>query len=227
MNFLALVQKTGRDSGTVTGSNPASVASQTGWNLQIVNAVLDAWNNIQNEQAAWRWLEGEFEEVTIANTKRYTATGWDITRFSEWIIRPRAVTMYLTATGVSDEGELGYISWDRWKQLYDRGTQTADRPIHYSISPANEFCLGPVPSAVYTVRGPYRKGNQTLSVNADTPEMPERFHELIVCDALELLAGHDEAPTAVAVAAHKQGPLRSALMRDQLPRIEVGAAPIA
>lgn len=225
--YLQLCQKTARDSGTVTGTNPASVASQTGWLLQIVNAVNDAWQRIQNAEATWRWLDTGFEGDTIVNTTAYTSTSWSLTRFSEWITEKGSVTIYKDSLGVSDEGELEFIDWLKYRQLYDRGTQTANRPIHWSISPANEFCLGPKPDAVYTVRGRYRKGNQTLSANADTPEMPDRFHELIVQEALEILAGQDEAPNAIIVAKGAKASYWSALRRDQLPQITIGGEPIA
>ena len=225
--FIQLCQKTARESQTVSGTYPTSVSDQTGWLLQIVKAVVDAWENIQNKHPDWRWMRADFEGDTISGTARYTAAGWSLTRFAEWITEPDVITIYKDSTGVSDEGPLTFKPWQEWQRLYDRGTQTANRPVHWSISPTNEFCLGPKPDAVYTVRGPYRKGNQTLANNTDEPEGPGRFHNAIVYEALEILAGFDETPAAVVTARSKLLKIMDGLERDQLPRLELGGDPIA
>lgn len=232
MNYLQICQKTARDSGTISGTAPSSVTSQSGRLLKVVNFVNDAWQDIQNARNAWLWLRAEFSKDTIAGTARYTATAWGLARFADWIVDHRVsgrypTSIYLKATGVADEGAISLIGWDDWKAKYGRGSQTNGRPTQYAVSPAMELCLGSVPDAVYVVNGEYRKGNQTLSANADTPEMPDRFHELIVRRALELLAGHDERPIAFADSKVKASEMYFALERDQLPGIAAGREPLA
>lgn len=234
MNYLQLCQKVARESGTISGTAPSAVTNQTGRLLKIVNYVNDAWLAIQNHRNAWQWMRAEFsDKVTIAGTARYTATGWDLTRFRAWVIDNPAtgyqpLSLYKQSEGVSSEGPINFISWQLWRGRYGRGSPATDstyrnQPSEYSVSPALELCLGPIPDAVYVVRGEYRKSAQTLSANDDTPEMPADFHDLIVQYALELLAGHDEAPAAFANSKAAKSVIYANLEREQLPPIDAWA----
>lgn len=227
MNYLELAQMAARESGTVSGTLPSSVANQTGRLLKIVNWVDIAWRHIQNKRSAWLWMRADWEGETSAGAARYTAASFNLTRWAEWIVEDDIVTLYKKSEGVSDEGVILNLPWREYRRLYDRGEQDSDRPVHYSISPAGEFCLGPKPDAVYVVRGEYRKSPQTLSANADTPEMPSRFHELIAWYALLLLAEHDEGQFHTAIAMRRYRDMMSELERDQLPRLEITAEALA
>lgn len=230
--YLQLSQKVARDSGTVSGTAPSAVTSQTGWLLKIVNWVADAWQDIQNAHDNWLWMMGEFSKTTTSGTARYTAAGWNISPFADWIVDNPVTgefttSLYLTSTGVSDEGAIRLISFARWMSKYGRGTQTNGRPTEYAISPALEFCLGPIPDNTYTVKGRYRKGNSVLAANADTPEMPARFHDLVARRALELLSGHDESPIAFADSKVKKDSMFYALERDQIQKFNTDSGPLA
>ena len=233
MNFLQLCQKTAKLSGTVNSDGlPAAVTGQTQLRLiRIVDYTALAYTDIQNIHAEWRWLQGELPAataLTVSGTARYLPATWNIdSRFAEWIAGQDTMSIYLTATGESNENTLRFICWDEYRAKYLRGSQTNNRPIEYAISPANEFCLGPIPDAVYTIRGPYRKSPQTLAVNADTPEMPARYQDMIWRKALMLLHAYDES--AFAVASHEIQYLADLenLERDQLPVIEIRAMALA
>jgi hypothetical protein len=224
--FLQLCQMVARESGTVSGTQPVAVTGQTGRLGKIVFWVDEAWRQIQNRRNAWFWMDTEFSGTTTASSPRYTAASFSLSPWAAWITKERTLSIYLTATGVSDESYLMFMPWDTWKQRYDFGTQTNDRPSYYSVSPAGELCFGPIPDDTYTVRGRYRKGAQSLTANGDIPEMPERFHDLIGWEALLLLQEHDEAQIPIAVAMRRRRELTSDLERDQLPPIEIGG-PIA
>lgn len=221
--FLQLCQQTARDSGTVSGVQPTTVVSQTGWLGTIVAAVSNAWVDIQNDRNAWAWMRKEFTGGLLADTAEYTPASFGLTDHAEWIDDEGCVTIYLTATGVSDENALSRIDWADWRKRYDRGSQTSARPAHYAVRPRDgALCFGPTPDAAYTVRGEYRSTPQVLAVNADIPEMPERFHDAIKYRALMLLGQHDEAPAAVNYPANEFRRVMGDLMRDQLPRVRIG-----
>ncbi len=229
--FLELCQGVARESGTFSGLQPTSVANQSGRSLKVVNWTNEAWEIIQNLEASWKWLRTEFDlsnTVTIADTARYTPAAWNITDLAEWITEEREVTMYLSSTGVSDEGNLTYIDWVDFRFLYTRGTQNTDRPFHWSVSPANEFCLGPTPDAVFVVNGEYRQTGQVMEENDDVPSLPARFHDIIIWQGVIILGEHDEAPPdAVATALRKYAMYLAALKRDRLPRVHIAAEAIA
>jgi|TARA_Y100000310_G_scaffold151285_1_gene150852 hypothetical protein len=219
--FLEICQKVARESGTISGVQPAAVTSQVGRLLEVVNWVIDAWHDIQSDRPNWLWMRKEFSDVTIASTAKYAATAWSLTSFSRWVVEPKVVTIYLTATGVSDEGELANITWATWRERYGRGTQTEDRPVEYAISPDGQFCLGPIPDAVYTISGEYYEGRQTLAADGDIPNMPERFHDAIVWKALMKLARRDENAEGKVDFEAEYTSIKEDLERDQLPQISI------
>ncbi len=229
--FLQIAQKAARDSGVISGLRPTVVTGQTGDLLKIVEFVKEAWRDIQNRHASWRWMRKEFTGTTSASSARYTAASFNLTDHAEWIIdrsgNEYPTTLYLQATGVSDEREIGFIPWATYVRHYLRGSQTNQRPVHFSVSPANEFCLGPVPDDTYVVRGGYRQDTQELAANADTPGMPARFHDLIAHLAVMKFGGHDEASFSYADSKSKADAMMFALERDQLPMMTITARPIA
>lgn len=226
--YKELCQDVARECGTFSGVVPTAVTGQNGRLLKVVNWTADAWVMIQNLHASWKWMRQEFpvaNTVTISGTARYTPASWSITDLAEWINEDGLITIYKSATGVSDEGELDPISWAEYRYLYGRGTQTNNRPIHWSVSPDdNEFCLGPIPDAVYVINGEYRQAPQVLAANGDEPNMPSRFHKGITWQGVMILGEHDEAEQqAVVNAERKYDDFLFALERDQLPRFEIGA----
>lgn len=227
MTFLELAQMVARESGTVSGVLPSSVASQAGRLAKIVHWTQTAWRQIQNRRSSWQWMRDEFEGTTTAGSANYTAASFSISRWAEWITEDDTVTLYKQSEGVADEGPILFMPWTLYRRQYQRGEQQQNRPIHYSISPAGEFCLGPVPDDTYVVRGEYRKAPQELTDNGDIPEMPARFHELIAWYGFLLLAEHDEGQLHIAVAMRRYRDLMGELERDQLPTIHIAAGGLA
>ncbi len=233
--YLQLTQDTARESGTVSGTLPTSVAGQSGRLLKFVKWVATAYEEIQNMEDTWRWLRTEFTGEITSGTARYTDASFSLTRWAEWITDENvdglegesALSIYKTATGASDEGPIREIPWNVFTSMYVRGSHDNVRPVHYAVSPMGELCFGPTPDATYTVRGEYVKGPQTLAENTDTPEMPGRFHDVIYHYALVLMAEHDEAPLHIASNMRRFRQLMDALRRDQLPQLYDASGPIA
>lgn len=227
MTFLELCQFVARESGVVSGTNPTTVTGQSGSLADIVVWVNEAWRQIQNRHHNWRWMRGEFEGSLTAGTARYTGASFSLSRWARWIEEADTLTLYLTATGVSDEGGLTWLDWHKYRRMFERGTQTADRPVFASVSPAGELCFGSKPDATYTVRGEYQKKAQVLSVDADEPELPSQFHEMIAWYAVMLLHGYDEAAQSELRAVREFTRDMNALRAAQLPTIHVSAGPLA
>ncbi len=211
-----------RESGTISGVLPISVTGQTGREAKVIYWVNEAWNQIQNDKDTWRWMRGEFDGAISASSQRYTGAGsFSLTRWAGWITDNDTMTIYPTADGVAYETPIGPIPFANYRAMYERGTRTAGAPVVYSVSDANELCFQ-LPDTAYTVRGMYRKTPQDLTANADIPEMPVRFHNLIAWDALILLAGADESISHMQIFQQRATRLRGDLMRDQLPQISIG-----
>lgn len=203
MNFLQLCQRTVQESGTISGdATPSTTAGQSGRLLKVVNWTATAWKDIQNLHDDWKWMRAEFGPAPVtAGNQRYTAQSWQINRFSLWITAKETVTLYATAIGPADERDIEFMPWEEFRRRYTRGVQVPGRPRHYSISPADEFCFGPIPDQAYMVKGEYQKNAQMLALDTDIPELPDpMLHTVIVWKSLLLLSQFDEGswPSAIA-----------------------------
>ena len=229
--YLEICQKVARDSGTFPEGTPTAIAGQEARTNKVIAYVAEAWRSIQNERAGWLWMEAEFSGATIAGTARYTAASWSLTRWADWIIdsphhdEPSITSIYPVASGQSQEGPLPFLPYRQWRRIYAMGTHDQNQPIHYSISPAGEFCLGPTPDAAYQIGGLYRKSPQVLASDGDIPEMPARFHDLIAFRASILLHKHDIAPFELDGQIEEHNILINDLYRDQLPTLGTHRTP--
>lgn len=193
----------------------------------MVNWIKNAWIELQQEKDDWKWMRRSFTVQTVASDGEYaytdctdTTTSAVIARFAMW--HKRWFQCYLTASGVGAEYRLDWMDWDAFKARYRFGTQTNGQPRHVSVDPSMKFCLGPKPDAIYTVTGDFQLGPQIMTVDADEPEMPSRFHMLIVYEALLKYGFFGVAPEAISRAQSESSRLRFALERDQLPTIRAG-----
>ena len=171
----------------------------------------------------WRWLHGEFEGATISNVVRYESTGFGIaSRFAHWVgLNSTSWSIYDTATGKDGEVCLSYVPWDNFYTRLTKGEVATGIPTTFSIDPQNKVALYPTPDKAYKVRGRHYKDNQSLTGDADVPEMPARFHDAIKWRALVLLATFDESFAQIQNWDAFYQPRLSALRHDQLPRISM------
>jgi len=230
MNFLQICQMVARESGTISGTQPTTTQNQSGRLLKIVNWVADAWTQIQNKHASWKFMRQPFpaSAATIANVQLYPAATLAITDFGEWIVEKNLLSVYDPTIGTADETVLLFLDWDQYRRFYVQGAQTPDRPQFYSVSPSDQLALGPIPDKVYTIRGEYRQTAQALQLDTDIPSCPARFHGTIAWKALLRLDQADEAtPDALAGAQVHYDEDMSALERDQLPRFKAFVEPLA
>ena len=102
-----------------------------------------------------------------------------------------------------------------------RGPQTPGKPQLYSIREDNKLELSPIPDAVYTLQGKYRKSVQRLATDFDVPEMPSDFHTIIIDAALCYVEGFDEGPRIPAYRL-RMLPNWSMLEAHQLPKTTWG-----
>ena len=215
----------------------ATVLAQSGQIQRIINYVIQSWVEIQNlhQQANlnWRWMHSQFEITTVASQDSYS---WDdaavtdeittaaISRWRNWNIKDwdNPSTIYLTSAGEGTEGFLTYIDWKQFKYIYRTGTQPEAFPAHISINPQNQIVLGPIPDGIYTIKGDYQKGVQIFAADADVPELPEAFEDIIMYKALTKYGLHENAPECIVAAEDGYHTYLGALEADQLAEIEIG-----
>jgi hypothetical protein len=225
--YLALSQDYRTECG-IGGSGPASVVSPGSRELErAVANVANAWTEIQNEQPNWRWMRGNWTLQTTASDGIYAYgdvtdadTSTAIDRFARWW--DEEAQIYLTSAGVGTQRHLTFVPWYIFRQTWLLGSVNTGAPVEWSIDPQNRLRLGPAPDAIYTVTGEYQKSAQTLAADADTPEMPARFHRMIVGKAMRKYAAFHAAPEVDHAGMALENAMRFALEVDQLPEPRFG-----
>ncbi|OIR02622.1 hypothetical protein GALL_153360 [mine drainage metagenome] len=232
--YLQLCSKT-RQNMRVSGATISTVAAQTGELKRVIDWVADAWSDIQLRYIDWRWMRSRFTVNTVASTDTYAYGSVTdsrlnalIDRFSRWIILDDRgfsnITMFLTSSGVAGERYLIYLPWSDFRYIYKRGMQSTITgvPAHFTIDPDNNLVLGPNPNDIYTVRGEYQMSPQVLSLDADVPEMPAQFHDLIMYRTMEKISTDLVAPEKLERAVKEGNRIMRALEQNQRPIIGIG-----
>lgn len=230
MTFLELCQAVARESGTVPNlTEPSTVSGQSGRLSRIVHWTREAYNDIQRRREDWRWLHGEFSGNTVAATRRYDGAAMGIaSRFSRWIAADEngepTISLYKTSEGRANEGWLVHLPWPDFRRRFLIGSAATDtgKPAYVTVDPSDQLVLHRIPDADYTVSGEYYKAPQTLSADADEPEMPEKHHMAIVWQALVLMGTHDEATGQVPLWEYNLDTHIEALMLTQTPSVRLG-----
>jgi hypothetical protein len=222
--FLELCQRTAQSSGTVSGNQPLTVTGQVGRLGRIVGWVQDAYTEIQNLHGAWLWMKAEFEEPLTIGQRSYEGSDFGLTRVDHFLLMEggkRLISIYDSAIGVSDEGFLSPMDWPAFYSgfLVGGNRSQTGKPSHVAISPDGKLWLFPTPDKAYELHGFYRKTPQELTADADVPEMPARFHDLIKWQALIYLGEYDESATQLPLWMNNRMRVLSQLERNQLPEV--------
>lgn len=217
--FLELVNFARQESG-VLGADLTSLTSVTGESLRFKNWIIRAWDQIQKKHQDWKWMRSGYSFTTTANDGSYTSAEAGIaTRFGYW--DRTYCTVYLTASGTHDQTELEYLDYETFRCHYLTGTQTNQRPLHWTIGDANELLIGPTPeSTLYTIAGAYYKSPQILSADADVPELPED-HDLIAWWAIKRYGGYEVAPEVIMTAKENISSSMGTLTARYRPTVEM------
>lgn len=220
MTFLELVQRL-HSEASMTGSTPANVTGQTGETARSVKWVLSAYEDIQNIRYNWNFLREDFTFPTVSGTQTYAGATVGLTDFGIWDTKD--VRCY--GATVNDEVELTFFPWSEFKKAYLFGSSrtSAGMPSTFSVNQDESIVLWPIPDAIYTVNGSYYKTAQTMTVSADIPILPARYHMAIVWRALMFYAAYEEA---VAVYQHGDNEFNRVMYqmeKDQLPKFTWGS----
>lgn len=217
----ALIKKVGIAGGPLT-----TVVSQTGEMARVVAWVDDAFLNIQLTEPRWNWMRAAMSFVTVASQSAYTASvAASLTDFANW--KMDSFRSYVTSTGASSEQFLNPISYDNWRDTYLFGSMrtTTGNPSDIAEGPDMSLNLGLIPDATgYTVVGEYYKTPTTLSLDADTPALPARYHQMIVYRAMMMYATYESAPEVYQEGLYLYESMLRRLLRDQIDDVTMGGA---
>lgn len=175
MTYLELINAVLREINEVEITN---VTSTRGVQSSVKDFVNKAQRDIINSEVEWPFTVQSQSFTTTAGTSEYSRESDAKTLdFDSFTVQESASTA---------ERKLKYLSFNEYLDSYneaDTNPDTGSRalPQHIYETPDNKIGLSPVPDAsTYTVRYYYYKTASDMSVNTDTPTIPERFHDVII-----------------------------------------------
>lgn len=207
MTFLQLCQRLRQEVGAA-GSGPANVVSQSGEYARLVSWVQQAWTEIQLSRQNWGFAWKEGEVVVDADFREFSPPA----DFHAWDER----TLRLAGK------ELRYLPWDEFRERY-RDDSGHTHPTYITITPSGSFKLDTTPEAdnQYITFEYWRKA-QILTESEDVPRLPELYHLLIVYRAMINYGMYENAAEVVTAGREAERPLMRDLLRNYLPKIELG-----
>ena len=219
MNRLELAQTLRSDAG-ISGGDDTTIAPSGEW-ADVVRWVDRAWKDIQvRHRGTWNWMRKSVQFNTIANQKEYDPEGapMSLTNFGNWV--PHSFRVY---QGGEIGNQLDLVHWqsyDAFRRSYLLGSlaAVASRPNDVVISPNKSVILYPTPfDTTFTVTADYYSKPQVLTLDMDTPDMPEEFHELILYRALMFSAQVEGAADNYSIGEKEFKQMYAQLLVDQLP----------
>lgn len=209
MNYLQLCQRLRQESG-IAESGPSQVTGQVGDMKRLVDWINESWVRLQSSRPDWAFMWTTGSLAINAGTSQYSL--------------PATLEAVTPGTLYLDGSRLADIAYPDYRQHYQ--TLQTGKPTGYSIRPDGALVLNATPDAAYTLS--YEGYNKPVAFvsGTDAPNIPDRFHILIVWDALLQYALFDEAPELMQKAQLNYAQLYAELDHDQLPAMEF-AGPIA
>lgn len=220
-------------SGTMT-----TTVGQTGEFLRVTTWINQAWLDIQDERQTWEFMRssqlngGGVSFATVSGQAIYPlgtgagTVGVAATSFDSWL--PWTFRDQTTTSGVQDQFPLAVLSYDNWRDAYAMGAMqtVTTRPVAIAVAPDNAICVGPFPTATYTLTGDYYRAPTLMSGDDDTPtNLPVQYQMAIVWRAMRDAYGqYEAAPEVMARATANYRRIDRSLGNRRGGRITAGRA---
>lgn len=223
MNRLALCKglhlRMGAGGNEVNGTLPSSTTGQTGRLLEIVTWIDEAWEDIQNSQKYWLWMYKVATYSATAGSSDFTITG-SLTDFEHiWPFVGESCDPYiLTRPSGGVDSPVYFLPHSEFMGYYTRVgvASSTGVPQIFTITPAKHMLVFPTLAADQTITIPYRKTNQALTADDTTPDMPSRFHSLIIYKALQYYGASDESTRQYQTALERYNLMYRDLCNSEL-----------
>lgn len=236
MNYLAMVQRLARETGTELAAKITSVtvtpATSYGETTEHVNRLIEwiqqAWLEIQNDQPNWEFMIATEQVAILHGQTSYDirqavedAVGTDVYDGIRPFVAPldrRYIWVVDGSTDPLQKYPCYYVPPEHFFGFSDRYINDRGRPGFYSIQPDGCISIEPAPqSDDWNLEFEYRLLPQTLGADSDTPTgLPDKFHMLIVYRAMMEYAGFDESDRQYRRAQKAYRQMMNKLRLEQL-----------
>lgn len=221
MNYLQLCQAVRSRIG-LHGTGPSTVVSPTDVESDIVDAVKDAWIDIQNFREDWDWMKTTQSFNTAADDTDYSTT--DIAGPSNRVARFVKGSLWIYAN--SQWTKMSYLDEDTFYDMY-KNESTSGIPYHYTFNRNDNSVEMQTPDAIYPCEIDYIKQPQLLAANTDTPELPVQWHNLIIYLAIQKLSSSIASTSTAMEYSQAYAVMMGQMMRQQLPKKTIRTRGIA
>ena len=170
MNFLQICQEANRLAsmqGTVS-----DVTVTTGYQVNLINHVVNAWVNIQNYRNDWPFMRSSGTFNTVAGTTSYTLSSEGISDLKRF-----AYLTYEDSNG--NQVRIKKISYDEYVlRNIDQRSNSAPTVFAEDLVDRHIIYMNP-PDDAYTITVHYYTEPVELSADSDIPKLPVSYHNLI------------------------------------------------
>jgi hypothetical protein len=228
MNYLQLVNRARIECG-VSGANVPLVTAQnlTGEAARIASWINTAWVDLQTSKDDWQFMLENFTFNTVAQQQVYTPTEAGVgSTFANW--KRDSFRCSSVGANFGDEQLMNYMEFPTFRNLYIYANmrRTYARPVVVSITPDKNLAFGSVPDQAYVIDAQYYVRPTELVADTDTPNIPDRFHMLLVYRAMLYYAGFEAASEVYQRGETEYNRLYKRMEVDQLPTI-ISGPPLA
>lgn len=225
--LIELARRLKAESGR-SGIGPATASGAVGEDLQLINAVRDAWVELELEPRNWAWMRKMKVSPLTASVLAHSPVSLGITDLGTFI-SPRedyCPTAFLTSDP-TQEWDLTHLDYESFRRKFLIGVPDEGAPQFWSVAPSGYLLVGPASNGGYSVRIDYIREPLRLVNDSDEPAMPSRFHELLIWRALLSVGAFDAAPEQYGRARDKADDLFDKLATAQGEQITITARPLA
>jgi hypothetical protein len=161
---------------------------------------------------------------TVDGTQTYavgSGLAINLTDFASW--RNNSFRQYLQSAGVATEIILSqYYNYSEFRDFYLLGSRklVTGRPLYVTIAPDRSLLFGFTPNDVYVTSAEYYRTAQELTLDADEPLMPSRFHMAFVYKAMQKYGAFEVAQEQIAAGKEGYAMIINRLRQEYTPMVQ-------
>jgi len=223
---LDLAKRLGRWSGTKAPSMITDTETPDNDHVGDLVAFVDqAWLDIQlSQNNRWDWMRNRLDDDSVALTvsnrilamATIDATARSVVPFIAHDIRPMRYVLLKHPTSDAIH-KVAFQTYEMFRGYRDRGDRPEGKPTRFTIRKNGDLEFDPTPDVAYKINCDWISLPTDLALDADTPDMPNHFHMLIVWWAMVHLMDNDENQGRYNTADRQYKKMLNRLHIEQLP----------
>lgn len=234
MTYLEIVQRAWR-LVPMNGVEPTSIATPTSLSQEgrvLLDMINDAWTTLKNEREDWKFFRESINFNTQADKQLYTTSDLTVNnaKIADIVRWDRNGFRFQQKSDADDIG-LTCIHEGDFEKLYTRsGPYNVDKG-HPSVITVLEddsrtLRVYPVPDGAYTVYGRFWYTSGEFSADADTPDLPDDFHMMLVWKGVWAMGEHMGKEQAIRMGSQNYNKYHIDLVQNQTQRISLAHQPL-